>query len=124
MSTKLNLTWAVSALIRIIVAFTGLAFVVLSFFYGPDLNLLLVIGVMMIFVAGVPCATSNIKLKILGMVVSISAFILYAYMLTTLFKGSLPVKPPMLSDVTLVVPLLCLGYLFFRFLINRANRAN
>jgi hypothetical protein len=117
-SIKLNLTQVVFVLIRFVLAVVGLIAVIISLFYGFHLNLLLVIGVMMMIVAGIPYEVSNIKLRILVIVVSITAFILYAYLLTILIRGSLSVKPPVWSDATLLVPLLCLGYVFLHFLMK------
>ena len=119
MPSKLNFIKVISLLIRIVFAVTGFFLFVLSFFYGPDLNLLLVVGAVMIIVSGIPYFVSNIKLKILGIIVSSGAIILYAYLIAAIFKDTFSDRPPELSDtiyIIYILPLVFLGLLLFHFI--------
>ena len=111
----MNLKPVVAVLVRIILFVFGLVVFALSFFHGPDLNLMLFVGISMFVVAASPHATLDGKFMIWGLSASTIACILYAYFVTTMLQVSLLKKSAELSDVLFVIPLLCLVYLILYF---------
>jgi hypothetical protein len=105
----------VVGLVRIILFVFGLVAFALSFFHGPDLNLMLFVGISMFVVAASPHATLDGKFIIWGLSASTIACILYAYFVATMFQVSLQNKSAELSDILLVIPLICLVYLILYF---------
>ena len=115
MSMPLNLTFLFVRLILIVSGLTNLA---VSFFHGPDINLLSSSGLAMLIVAGIPYKISTAKLNVLGIAVSLFALILNVSLITIIIKNSVLSDPIDWSDIAFLLPTLCLTYLIFHFSIK------
>src|SRR3989344_3409384 len=119
MQMPINPTSIIFVLIRATLIVTGLAFFVLSFFHGPDINLGTLIGLSMVVIALSPYETSSFKTKIWGILVSITSFILYSYLLKTLLQNQLSNNEGNAINFLIIsfylLPLVCLAYLIVHF---------
>lgn len=115
----ISLTPIVAVLVRVVLLVSGLVSFGLSFFHGPDLNLLFFVGISMFVVAGSPYAVTSTRLKLWGIAASTIAFILYSYLVTVMLQGSLLNKAVVVSDIVFFIPLLCLLYLLIYFSSKR-----
>ncbi len=116
---SMNPTSIIFALIRATLIVVGLAFFVLSFFHGADINLGVLVGLSMVAISLSPYETSSSKTKIWGILVSITSFILYSYLLKTLLQGQLSSNESNAINFLILsfylLPLVCLAYLIAHF---------
>ena len=115
MSMPLSLPFFI---IRLILIVSGSANLAISFFHGPDINLLSSSGLAMLVVAAIPYKISTAKLKVLGIVASLVALILNASLTAIIIKNSVPGDPIGWSDIAFLLPILSLTYLIFHFSIK------
>ncbi len=113
----INPTSIIFALIRTILIVVGLASFILSFFHGADIDSL--IGLSMVVISLSPYKTSNTKTKIWGILVSITSFILYSYLLKMLLQSQLSSNESNAINFLIIsfylLPLVCLAYLIVHF---------
>ena len=113
----MNPTSIIFALIRTILIVVGLASFILSFFHGADIDSL--IGLSMVVISLSPYKTSNTKTKIWGILVSITSFILYSYLLKMLLQSQLSSNESNAINFLIIsfylLPLVCLAYLIVHF---------
>ena len=115
----MNPTSIIFVLIRVTLIVVGLASFVLSFFHGPDINLGTLVGLSMVITSLSPYKNSSSKTKTWGMLVSITAFILYSYLLKTLLQNQLSSNESNAINFLIIsfylLPLVCLAYLIAHF---------
>jgi hypothetical protein len=108
---SINLTPIANLLFRIIFLGAGLVALALSFFHGFDLNLLFLVGILIIVVGVSPYEIHNKMYKAIGIFTLTITIGLYLYLLTIMLQVTSPNVPVEISDVVLLLPLVCMTYL-------------
>ncbi len=117
-STMIPLT----LLARFILIISSLMIFGLSFFHGPDLNLLFFTGVSMFIAAASPFAITKRRHKTWGASASLAAIILYSYLVVEMLFDPGLGNTVDLSYLLLGVPFLCLVFLITYFLKTKTDK--
>lgn len=102
-------------LFRVVFFASGLTVFVLSFFHGPDFNVLLLAGIALVVAAGSPYTVSSKNFQIWGILVCSIALLLNGYLVFSIMVSTGSESPMGLWDVIFFIPPLCLMYLLFYF---------
>lgn len=113
MSINLNLFLFIA--IRVILIVSGFIIFGVSFFHGPDLNIGLFTGLLIMVMAVIPYKENRFNLNIFAALTLPITIFLYSYLIKVIFLDVAVNKPIGISDVVYVIPLLCLIYLLIIF---------
>ena len=119
MQMSITLTPIAKLLFRIIFIGTGLVALALSFFHGFDLNLLFFVGILMIVVAVSPYEIYSKRVKAWGVGTLTISLGLYLYLLASMLQVTGPNESVEISDVVLLLPLVCMAYLLVYFFTSK-----